>query len=76
MVDNVKKSKPGIGFDAQKNEYGDMVKKGIIDPLKVVRTALENASSVAVMILTTEALVTDIPEKDKGPAGPAMPPEY
>jgi chaperonin GroEL len=76
VVDNVKKSKPGIGYDAAKNEYGDMVKKGIIDPLKVVRTALENASSVAVMILTTEALVTDIPEKDKGPAGPAMPPEY
>src|SRR5512136_29500 len=76
LVDNVKKSKPGIGYDAQKNEYGDMVKKGIIDPLKVVRTALENASSVAVMILTTEALVTDIPEKEKAPAGPAMPPEY
>jgi chaperonin GroEL len=76
VVDNVKKSKPGVGFDAAKNEYGDMVKKGIIDPLKVVRTALENASSVAVMILTTEALVTDIPEKDKGQAGPAMPPEY
>ncbi len=76
VVDTVKKSKPGVGFDAAKNEYGDMVKKGIIDPLKVVRTALENASSVAVMILTTEALVTDIPEKDKGPAGPAMPPEY
>ncbi len=76
VVDNVKKSKPGVGFDASKNEYGDMVKKGIIDPLKVVRTALENASSVAVMILTTEALVTDIPEKDKGQAGPAMPPEY
>ncbi len=76
VVDNVKKSKPGIGYDASKNEYGDMVKKGIIDPLKVVRTALENASSVAVMILTTEALVTDIPEKEKAPAGPAMPPEY
>jgi len=76
VVDNVKKSKPGIGYDAAKNEYGDMVKKGIIDPLKVVRTALENASSVAVMILTTEALVTDIPEKEKAPAGPAMPPEY
>ena len=52
-----------------------MVKKGIIDPLKVVRTALENASSVAVMILTTEALVSDIPEKERAPAGPAMP-EY
>jgi chaperonin GroEL len=76
VVDNVKKSKPGIGYDAAKNEYGDMVKKGIIDPLKVVRTALENASSVAVMILTTEALVTDIPEKEKASAGPAMPPEY
>jgi chaperonin GroEL len=76
VVDTVKKSKPGVGFDAQKNEYGDMVKKGIIDPLKVVRTALENASSVAVMILTTEALVTDIPEKEKASAGPAMPPEY
>jgi len=76
VVDNVKKSKPGVGYDAAKNEYGDMVKKGIIDPLKVVRTALENASSVAVMILTTEALVTDIPEKEKAPAGPAMPPEY
>ena len=76
VVDTIKKSKPGIGFDASNNEYGDMVKKGIIDPLKVVRTALENAASVAVMILTTEALVTDIPEKEKAPAAPAMPPEY
>jgi chaperonin GroEL len=75
VVDTVKKGKPGWGFDAGNNEYGDMVKKGIIDPLKVVRTALENAASVAVMILTTEALVTDIPEKEKAPA-PAMPPEY
>ena len=49
-----------------------MVTKGIIDPLKVTRTALENASSIATMILTTEALVTDIPEKEK--AGPPMPP--
>jgi chaperonin GroEL len=53
-----------------------MVKKGIIDPLKVVRTALENASSVAVMILTTEALVSDIPEKEKAPSMPQMPSEY
>jgi chaperonin GroEL len=75
IVDTIKKGKPGYGYDAAKNEYGDMVKKGIIDPLKVVRTALENASSVAVMILTTEALVSDIPEKEKAPAGPAMP-EY
>jgi chaperonin GroEL len=75
VVDTVKKGKPGWGFDASNNEYGDMVKKGIIDPLKVVRTALENAASVAVMILTTEALVTDIPEKEKA-AVPSMPPEY
>ncbi|RLC92019.1 MAG: hypothetical protein DRI39_08995, partial [Chloroflexi bacterium] len=48
--------------------------RGVIDPAKVVRTALENAASVAVMILTTESLVTDIPEKEK--AAPPMPPEY
>ena len=72
VVDKVKNSKKGIGYDASKNDYGDMVKKGIIDPLKVTRTALENASSIANMILTTEALVTDIPEENKG--APAMPP--
>jgi chaperonin GroEL len=71
VVDTVKKSPKGHGFDASTGEYGDMVKKGVIDPLKVVRTALENASSVAVMILTTEALVTDIPEK--AGAAPPMP---
>jgi chaperonin GroEL len=52
-----------IGYDVMANEYGDMVKKGIIDPAKVTRSALENGASVASMILTTEALVTDIPEK-------------
>ncbi|MEW6033522.1 MAG: chaperonin GroEL [Chloroflexota bacterium] len=76
VVDEVKKTaKKGIGYDAAKDEYGDMVQKGIIDPAKVTRTALENASSIAVMILTTEALVADIPEKEKHPA-PPMPPEY
>jgi len=74
IVDTVKKSPAGVGYDAAKNEFGDMVKKGIVDPLKVVRTALENGASVAVMILTTESLVTDIPEKEK--AMPSMPPEY
>jgi chaperonin GroEL len=72
VVDKVKRSKKGIGFDALKGDYGDMVTKGIIDPLKVTRTALENAASIATMILTTEALVTDIPEKEK--SGPSMPP--
>ncbi len=67
-----KKSK-NIGFDVIKGEYVDMVKTGIIDPAKVTKGALENAASIAAMILTTEALVTDVPEKDKGPAAPPMP---
>jgi chaperonin GroEL len=75
IVAQVKKSKPGVGYDAATGEFGDMVEKGVIDPAKVVRTALENASSVAVMITTTESLVSDIPEKDRGPAAPPMP-EY
>ena len=75
IVDAVKKSPPGVGYDAVADDYGDMVQKGIVDPLKVTRTALENAASVAVMILTTESLVTDIPEKEKAPAMPQMP-EY
>ena len=75
VVDAVKKSSPGIGYDALKDELNvDMVKKGIIDPLKVARSALQNGASIAAMILTTESLVTDIPEKEK-PAMPAMP-EY
>jgi chaperonin GroEL len=61
-----------LGYNVITGEYGDMLKAGVIDPLKVVRGALENAASIAAMILTTECLVTDVPEKDK-PA-PAMPP--
>jgi len=72
IADAVKKSPPGIGYDAEANEFGDMVKKGIIDPTKVVRSALENAASIANMILITQALVSDIPEKEKMPAGPGM----
>jgi chaperonin GroEL len=64
-----------IGFDVIKGEYVDMVKAGIIDPAKVTKGALENAASIAAMILTTEALVTDVPEKEKAPAAPPMP-EY
>ncbi len=75
VVDKVKRSKKGTGYDAAKDEYGDMIEKGIIDPLKVTRTALENASSIANMILTTESLVSDIPEKEKTPPMPPMP-EY
>jgi chaperonin GroEL len=70
IVDAVKKSPPGEGYDAEADEFGGMVKKGIIDPTKVVRTALQNAASVAVMVLITEAMVTDIPEKEKAPPMP------
>ena len=61
---------PNLGFDVLKEDYVDMVKSGIIDPAKVTRSAVENAASIAAMILTTEALITDIPEKEKAPAGP------
>jgi len=70
IVDAVKKSKAGVGYDAEADDFGDMVEKGIIDPTKVVRSALENAASIAVMVLITESLVTDIPEKEKAPAMP------
>ncbi len=63
-----------IGYDVLRDEYLDMVKGGVIDPAKVTRGALENAASIAAMILTTEALITDVPEKEK-PA-PMPPPEY
>jgi chaperonin GroEL len=59
-----------LGYNVITGEYGDMLKAGIIDPLKVVRGALENAASIAAMILTTECLITDVPEKDKAPAMP------
>ena len=70
VVDQVKKSPPGEGYDAMAGDFGDMVKKGIVDPTKVVRSALENAASIANMILISEAMVTDIPEKEKMPAMP------
>ncbi|MFH0914472.1 MAG: chaperonin GroEL [Chloroflexota bacterium] len=65
VLDNVRKGEPGWGFDVVKMEYGNMEQKGIIDPLKVTRTGLQNASSVATMALVTKALVTDIPEKKR-----------
>ncbi len=62
-----------IGYNVLSEEYEDMLKGGVIDPAKVTKGALENAASIAAMILTTEALITDIPEEDKAPAGPPMP---
>lgn len=72
VVENVMNEKPGIGFDALNNKYVDMIKSGIVDPTKVTRSALQNAASVASMILTTEAAVADIP-KDDAPMAGGMP---
>ena len=65
VVEKVRTLGLGQGLDASKGEYIDMVKAGIIDPVKVTRSALENAASVAKMVLTTEALVADKPEEKK-----------
>ena len=62
ILENVKKSAVGFGFDADKEQYVDMKKAGIVDPTKVTRSALQNAASIAAMVLTTESLVTDAPE--------------
>ncbi|NMC79985.1 MAG: chaperonin GroEL [Chloroflexi bacterium] len=79
IVENVRQTQKrgknkNVGYNVLQDEYMDMVKGGVIDPAKVTRGALENAASIAAMILTTEALITEIPEKDK-PAPPPMP-EY
>jgi len=63
-------SDPNFGFNAQSGEYEDLVKSGVIDPTKVARTALQNASSISALMLTTEAMVCEIPEKKSAPAGP------
>jgi len=74
LAEQKAKKNPNIGFDVMSSEYVDMIKAGIIDPAKVTKGALENAASIASMILTTEALITDLPE-EKAPAAPPMP-EY
>jgi chaperonin GroEL len=77
VVENVRREQKAqnnlrIGFDVMAEDYGDMVTKNIIDPAKVTRGGLENAASIAAMILTTECLITDIPEKERpAPAGPS-----
>jgi chaperonin GroEL len=70
VIEEVKRQAKGFGYDAQKGEYVEMIKAGIIDPTKVTRLALENAASVASSILTTEAVVTELPEPK--PAAPDM----
>ncbi len=75
VVSHVREGTGSFGYNAETGEYGDLVEQGIIDPTKVVRVALQNASSIAGLLLTTDALVTEIPEKKK-PAPPPMPEDY
>ena len=71
VAEKVKADKnPNFGFNAETEEYGDLVKQGVIDPTKVTRFALQNAGSIAALLLTTEALVCEIPEKEKAGGGP------
>ncbi len=71
IVDNIKNNpKKGYGYDALKGEYVDMIERGIIDPTKVTRSALQNAASVSAMVLTTESLVADLPAPEPAPAAP------
>jgi chaperonin GroEL len=74
IAEKVKGEQPGIGYDAYKEEYTDMIKAGIVDPTKVARSAIQNASSIAAMLLTTETAVADIPEEEPAmPGGGGMP---
>ncbi len=70
VAERVKHEKTNVGYDVLQSNYVDMIESGVIDPTKVARTALQNASSIAGLLLTTEALVTDIPEKEKTPPMP------
>jgi chaperonin GroEL len=79
VIGKVKEAKDvNLGFDAASEEYTDMIAAGILDPAKVTRTALQNAASISALMLTTEALVSEIPEEEKAPAGPpgGGPPMY
>ena len=69
ILNEVAKGKANFGYNAATNEYGDMVKMGIVDPTKVTRYALQNAASVTGLLLTTEAMVTEAPQ-DAAPAAP------
>jgi len=72
IVERLKGEKPGIGFDVVQEKFVDMFEAGIIDPTKVTRSALQNAVSIAGMLLTTEALVAEIKEEKKEPSTPPM----
>ena len=74
IVEKVRGSKAGVGFNVLTGEFEDMFKAGIVDPAKVTRSALQNAASVASMLLTTEVLVVDKPEEEKEAGMPPTPP--
>ncbi|MFQ6019309.1 MAG: TCP-1/cpn60 chaperonin family protein, partial [Dehalococcoidia bacterium] len=76
IVQKVKSLKKSHGYDAQRDDFADMMERGIVDPVKVTRSALENAVSIAAMVLTTNCLVADIPEKKDAAAAAAPPPMY
>ena len=69
VVEEVKKRKGNEGYNVATNDYEDLVKAGVVDPKKVTRSALQNASSIAALLLTTECLITEVPEKEKAPMG-------
>ena len=71
VVQRIKEEKAAVGYDAEAGVYADMIKIGVIDPTKVARSALQNAASIAGLMITTEAMVTDIPEEEK--TSPPMP---
>ncbi len=74
VVDKVKNSEAGIGFDVLTEKYVNMIEAGIVDPAKVIRSALQNAASIAAMVLTTESVIVDIPDKESAmPSGGGMP---
>jgi len=76
VASKVAEGKGAFGFDAEAGEYGDLVQKGIVDPTKVVRLALQNAASVAGLLLTTEAVVTELPKEEAPPGAGGGPPGH
>ncbi|MBP9733381.1 MAG: chaperonin GroEL [Candidatus Omnitrophica bacterium] len=73
ILNRVKEGKGAFGFNAATGEFEDLMEAGVVDPAKVVRTSLQNAASIASLLLTTEAVITDLPEDDKAPAGAGAP---
>lgn len=76
VVSKIRQSKGAEGFNAETNQFEDLMKAGVIDPTKVARTALQNAASVASLMITTEATIAERQKEEKGPATPHMPPDY